>query len=91
MPVLYGRFADGSHPVNAVHAARRNLFEHQARQAYFGQQLSLQDWMLPVMFAQRPLRVHLREMTDDEQSRFYERAALVAGRQQSSTGSLDGT
>ena len=57
MPVLYGRIADGADLTAAVHAARRDLFEHKARQAYFGQQLDLEDWMLPVMFAQQPLRI----------------------------------
>ena len=39
-----------------------------ARQAYFEQQLDLEDWMLPVMFAQQPLQLRLRPMDDAEQA-----------------------
>ena len=77
MPVLYGRLAGGADPVAAVHAARRELFEHPGRRAYFGQQLDLQDWMLPVVFAQQPLYIELRPMTGAEQAAFYGRAAKV--------------
>ena len=77
MPKLYGRLAGGADPVTAVHAARRELFEHPARKAYFAQQLDLQDWMLPVVFAQQPLHIDLRPMTGDEQAAFYGRAAKV--------------
>ena len=77
MPVLYGRIADGAELTAAVRAARRDLFDHPARRAYFGQQLELSDWMLPVMFAQQPLQVRLRPMDDTEQAQFYERAAAV--------------
>ena len=56
----------------AVHAARRELYDHKARQAYFGQMLDLEDWMLPVMFAQRRLQIELQTMTGPEQAEFYE-------------------
>jgi tetratricopeptide (TPR) repeat protein len=77
MPVLYGRIADGAELTAAVHAARRELFDRKARQGYFGQLLDLEDWMLPVMFAQRPLSLGLRPMTGKEQADFYEQAAAL--------------
>jgi tetratricopeptide (TPR) repeat protein len=77
MPVLYGRIAGGAELTAAVRAARRDLFDHPGRQAYFGQQLDLADWMLPVMFAQQPLQLRLRPMDDAEQAQFFERAAAV--------------
>ena len=77
MPVLYRQVADGAELTTAVHAARRELFEDKGRQAYFGQQLDLEDWMLPVMFAQQPLHLALRPMTGPEQAEFYERMAAV--------------
>ena len=91
MPVLYGRLARGADPVAAVHAARRELFEHPGRRAYFGQQLDLQDWMLPVVFAQQPLRIELRPMTGVEQAAFYGRAAKVGTSRRPSTGLSAGT
>ena len=78
MPVLYRGVADGDDLEAAVTAARRDLQEHQGRRAYFGQELDLEDWVLPVMFGQRPLRIELRPMTDPELASFYERQAVVA-------------
>jgi tetratricopeptide (TPR) repeat protein len=77
MPVLYERLSEGADPVAAVHAARRELYEHRGRQAYFNKQLDLEDWLLPVAFGQRPLRVRLRPMNEAEQTSFYERSATV--------------
>jgi tetratricopeptide (TPR) repeat protein len=77
MPVLYGRIADGTDLTAAVHAARRDLFEHQGRQAYFSQQIDLEDWMLPVMFVQQPLQIGLRPMTGQEQAEFFGHIAIV--------------
>jgi hypothetical protein len=77
MPVLYERLSEGADPVTAVHAARRELYEHRGRQAYFNKRLDLEDWLLPVAFGQRPLRVRLREMTEAEQTSFYQRSAIV--------------
>jgi tetratricopeptide (TPR) repeat protein len=78
MPVLYRGVAGGEDLAAAVTAARRDLSEHRGRRAYFGQKLDLEDWMLPVMFGQRPLRIGLRPMTDPELAGFYERQAEVA-------------
>jgi tetratricopeptide (TPR) repeat protein len=77
MPVLYRRVADGADLTAAVTAARRDLQEHPGRQAYFGEELCLEDWMLPVMFGQRPLRIDLKPMTDQERASFYARQAAV--------------
>jgi tetratricopeptide (TPR) repeat protein len=77
MPALYGKIADGTELTAAVHAARRHLHEDKARRAYFGQTLDLEDWMLPVMFAQQPLHIALRTMTGEEQAAFFDRSAAV--------------
>jgi tetratricopeptide (TPR) repeat protein len=78
MPVVYRQVADGADVTAAITAARRDLHQHPRRRAYFGQDLELQDWMLPVMFGQRPLQIELGAMTEAEQQRFYERQAVVA-------------
>lgn len=77
MPVLYENVTKGTELTAAVQAARRELFDHPARLAYFDQQLDLADWMLPVMFSQHPLKLGLRPMDDAEQAAFFERAAAV--------------
>lgn len=78
MPVLYRRIVSGDELAIAVTAARRELRDHRARQAYFGHQLELEDWLLPVMFRQRRLHIQLRDMTGEEYERFHERQASVA-------------
>jgi tetratricopeptide (TPR) repeat protein len=77
MPVLYKQLADGTDPVLAVHTARQALHENRGRQAYFDQQIDLEDWLLPVVFGQRPLQVRLRDMTEAEEAEFYQRLAEV--------------
>jgi hypothetical protein len=77
MPVLYEELAAGTDLTTAVRSARLKLYEHRERHAYFDQQLELEDWMLPVMFGQRPLQLQLRPMTGDEQATFYEHSASV--------------
>jgi hypothetical protein len=78
MPVLYRRIVNGDELAIAVTAARRELRDHRARQAYFGHELELEDWLLPVMFRQRRLHIQLRDMTAEEYERFHERQASVA-------------
>ena len=77
MPVLYGQLTQGFDPLAALYAARRRLYDYQGRQAYYGQQLDLEDWVLPVAFRQQPVQLRLRPMDDDEQAHFYQRQAAV--------------
>ncbi|MBL7261244.1 tetratricopeptide repeat protein [Paractinoplanes lichenicola] len=77
MPVLYGKFAAGSRPIEAAHAARRALFEKRGRRGYFDQVIDLEDWVLPVVFSQRPFDLRLRARTPAEEAEFYEREAEV--------------
>jgi CHAT domain/NACHT domain len=78
MPVFYDRLTKGADPVAALHAARQVLHDDASRQAYFGQQVDLQDWVLPVGFRQQPVHLRLRPMDDAEQARFFQRQADVA-------------
>jgi tetratricopeptide (TPR) repeat protein len=77
MPVLYSKLAAGRDPVEAAHAARVALFDDRTRRAYFEQDIELEDWILPVVFGQRPFAVRLREMTPQETVAFHEREAVV--------------
>ena len=77
MPVLYDRLTRGADPVAALHAARQVLHDDAGRQAYFDQQLDLQDWVLPVGFRQQPVQLRLRPMDDAEQAAFFQRQADV--------------
>lgn len=75
MPVLYEELSCGRPPIEASHTARRVLFDTKARHAYFDQQLELEDWVLPVVFAQRPLRIEVQEMTPARQAAYYTQQA----------------
>jgi tetratricopeptide (TPR) repeat protein len=77
MPVLYEQLAQGVDPDRALRTMRRSLFDEQRRDAYFDQQLELQDWVLPVVFRQRSLQLRLRSMTEDEADRFYGRQDTI--------------
>ncbi|GLW28385.1 CHAT domain-containing tetratricopeptide repeat protein [Actinoplanes regularis] len=77
MPLLYSGLARGDDPVTATQTARRSLFDDKARRAYFDQSLDLEDWVLPVVFAQRDIRLKLSDMSIEQQARYYEREALV--------------
>ena len=71
MSVFYEELSRGLPPVQAGHAARRALYDTKARDAYFDQQLDLEDWALPVVFAQRPLQIDVTEMTAARQAAFF--------------------
>jgi tetratricopeptide (TPR) repeat protein len=77
MPVLYGRLTQGADPVAALHAARRSLYDERGRQAYFDQQIDLEDWVLPVGFRQQPVQLRLASMDDADLALFIQRQADV--------------
>src|SRR6185437_13068719 len=75
MPEIYRQLADGKEIVDAVHKARSKLFEYRARRAYFDQELELDDWVLPVAFSQRPVRLRPRDASPAEEKEIYARKA----------------
>jgi tetratricopeptide (TPR) repeat protein len=75
MPVLYGRLTQGADPVTALHAARQALRDDPVRNAYYDQDLDLEDWVLPVGFSQQPVPLRLRPMNEAEEAAFYQRQA----------------
>ena len=77
MPVVYGQLAEGSDLLAAVHAGRRRLFDHKPRRAYFDQQLALEDWVLPVVFWQRPVQIQPALPTPEQQAAIFERQARL--------------
>lgn len=67
MPVVYQRLAEGAEIVSAIHTGRRELFDVRGRRAYFDQHLDLEDWVLPVVFSQRPVELQ-PQAADPEQT-----------------------
>ena len=88
MPEIYRQLADGKEIVDAVHKARSKLFEYRARRAYFDQELELDDWVLPVAFSQRPVRLRPRDASPAEESEIYARKARLQGEPEPEYGFL---
>jgi tetratricopeptide (TPR) repeat protein len=62
----------------AIRHARTELYNHKARRAYFDQQIDLEDWLLPVVYQNQPLRLGVREFTPQEREIFYTYQAELA-------------
>ena len=54
MPTAYAHLTNDGDPVIAVHAMRRALYDNAGRQAYFGEKLDLDDWVLPLPLISSP-------------------------------------
>jgi hypothetical protein len=55
MKSLYEQLLAGQEPAVAIRRARLELFHDKLRRAAFGQQIPLEDWMLPVIYQNQPL------------------------------------
>ena len=77
MPVVYRQLAGGEEILSAIHAGRRELFDVRARRAYFDHDLDLEDWVLPVVFSQRPVELQPRAATPEQALRFYSQQAQL--------------
>jgi tetratricopeptide (TPR) repeat protein len=66
MGELYPRLFAGEPLSEAVRCARIALAAQRGRQAYFDQEVELEDWMLPVLYENGPTALRLRPMTADE-------------------------
>jgi tetratricopeptide (TPR) repeat protein len=78
MPVIYEQLAGGAELISAIHTGRRRLFDERRRRVYFDQDLDLEDWVLPVVFAQRPVHLQpLPETPEQQQDRLRRQAWRV--------------
>lgn len=68
-------FAHHSLP-EAVSKGRRKLFKQKERKAYFSQTIDLEDWMLPVMYQNRPVNFNLRDFTPQEEEAYFQQREL---------------
>jgi tetratricopeptide (TPR) repeat protein len=90
MPLLYRHLTNRMNIGAALTAVRRDLYDHRARSAYFNQEIDLQDWLLPVMFAKEPFEVKLRKMTSEEEVTFHSHLAQVGEEPVSEYGFMGG-
>ena len=82
MQTLYGELFAGRDLSTAISRGRRELYNRKGRRAYFDATIDLEDWLLPVVYENRPVELHVRPFTPEEQKAYYERqAARYAPRQ----------
>ena len=77
METLYARlFADGENAdvVRALQQGRYELHAQKERRAYFNQSIRLEDWLLPVVYANGAVDLNLREFSPQEAEAYYEAA-----------------
>ena len=78
MKTLYDKlFAHAELPV-AIRDGRAELYNHKERRAYFDQKIDLEDWLLPVVYQNQPVKLQPREFTAEERTAWYERKAEEA-------------
>ncbi len=71
MTTLYEKLFQGADLASAVRLARGALANEKGRRAYFNQTVDLEDWLLPVAYENREVRLARREFTADEQTAHY--------------------
>jgi tetratricopeptide (TPR) repeat protein len=68
---LYERlFAEESLP-EAVRRGRKELFERKQRRVYYNQMVDLEDWLLPVVYANQAVDFRLRPMSFVEEESYF--------------------
>ncbi|PDV97939.1 tetratricopeptide repeat protein [Candidatus Chloroploca asiatica] len=75
MQTLYSQLFAAADVAHAVRRARSELHADKRRRAYYRQIIELDDWLLPVVYQNAPVRLHPTPMGSEEQAAFYERQA----------------
>jgi tetratricopeptide (TPR) repeat protein len=72
---MYGQLF-GQQPLSeAVRRGRKELFERKQRQVYYNQVVDLEDWLLPVVYANQDVDFRLRPMTFQEEEDYFTQQA----------------
>ncbi len=75
MKTLYQQLFANDDLTVAIRHARTELYNHKTRQAYFDQKIDLEDWLLPVVYQNQPVRLSVRPFTADENKTYHEHKA----------------
>ncbi len=75
MKTLYQHLFANDDLTVAIRHARTELYNHKTRQAYFDQHIDLEDWLLPVVYQNQPVRLSVRPFTPEENKAYHERKA----------------
>lgn len=64
MTTLYRQLLDGRPLHQAIRAARLELYQDKERRAAYDQRIELEDWLLPVVYENRPVQVRAAPFAD---------------------------
>jgi tetratricopeptide (TPR) repeat protein len=75
MTTLYQQLFAGAEMAGAIRRGRHELANQKERRAYFNQSIELEDWLLPVVYENREVKLVRREFTPEEERIYYQRKA----------------
>jgi len=75
MTKFYGFLLEGKPVATAIVGARRELERNKSRQAYYGQKVDLEDWMLPIIYESREIQLTPKRMFPEEEELFFQKEA----------------
>ncbi|HJT56452.1 MAG TPA: CHAT domain-containing protein, partial [Ktedonobacteraceae bacterium] len=78
MQTLYKQLLANDDFSIAIRHGRSELYNHRERRAYFDQKIDLQDWLLPVVYQNQPVRLSVRDFTPEESKAYFEDLAEEA-------------
>ncbi|MEM6446514.1 MAG: CHAT domain-containing protein, partial [Cyanobacteria bacterium P01_D01_bin.123] len=70
MEKLYGELFGQRGVPDAIRLGRKELFNKKNRRAYFNQVVDLEDWLLPVVYANRDVELRLQELGARERAEY---------------------
>ncbi|MEL7407833.1 MAG: tetratricopeptide repeat protein [Cyanobacteria bacterium J06558_2] len=75
MEQLYTNLFQDSDFQRAIRLGRKELWNRKSRRAQYNQSIDLEDWILPVVYANGTLDLNLRDFTPDEEEEYWDSVA----------------
>lgn len=82
MEVLYQQIYSHKGIEKAIAQARKELYRYKTRRAAYNRAIPLEDWILPVVYQNRPPKLQLRAFTGDEKAAFVQSTKIPHSLQQ---------
>ena len=73
MSVLYSQLLESHDPSIAIRRARRKLYNDKKRNTSVGKDIYLEDWLLPIVYQNEPLKLEMPDFTLEQSKGFYQR------------------
>lgn len=75
MQTAYRHLFDGDEITIAIRSARQALANRKGRDAYYDQQIDLEDWLLPVVYQNQQMQLRVHPFTPDGARSYYKQQA----------------